>query len=224
VTTLGIVGSGHVGTNIASAGVAAGYNVVLSNSREPDTLDGLVKQLGRHAAAAVPEDACRQADIAVVAVPLPAVESIPVEPLSGKIVLCTVNYFPERLGAVPDLDDGSTTTPGLLQRHLPESHVVRAFNMITAEEIATDGFPKGHPSRRALALAGDEPAAKKVVADLYDRFGFDTVDIGELSESWRLDPGQPAFVKRQNADELRANVTRATRPRRGSDGVRSHPP
>jgi predicted dinucleotide-binding enzyme len=88
--------------------------------------------------------------------------------------------------------------------------VVRAFSMINAAEMSGDGHPAGDPKRRALALAGDDPDAKRLVAGLYDEFGFDAVDLGGLAESWRVDPGQPAFVVRQDAAELRANAARAS--------------
>ena len=137
---------------------------------------------------------------------------MPVEPLAGKVVIATINYFPQRLGHIPEIDDGTTTAPGLLQAHLPTSQVVRAFSMINAAEMSGDGHPEGDPKRRALALAGDDPAAKQLVASLYNEFGFDALDIGGLDESWRIDAGQPAFVIRQNLAELKANVARAKRP------------
>ena len=136
---------------------------------------------------------------------------VPVEPLAGKVVIATINYFPGRYGHVPEIDNGTTTAPGLLQAHLPTSRVVRAFSMINAAEMSGDGHPEGDPKRRALALAGDDPAAKQLVAGLYDEFGFDAVDIGGLDESWRIDAGQPAFVVRQDVAELKANVAKATR-------------
>lgn len=83
--------------------------------------------------------------------------------------------------------------------------------MINAAEMSGDGHPKGDPQRRALALAGDDPDAKQLIAHLYGQFGFDAVDIGGLAESWRLDAGQPAFVARQNVEQLKANVAKATR-------------
>jgi 8-hydroxy-5-deazaflavin:NADPH oxidoreductase len=88
---------------------------------------------------------------------------------------------------------------------------VKAFNMISAAEVPADGTPSGTPNRRALALAGDDADAKKTVAELYDRIGFDAVDAGPLTESWRFGRGQPAFIVRQNADQLRANLQRARR-------------
>jgi 8-hydroxy-5-deazaflavin:NADPH oxidoreductase len=211
MTTIGIIGSGHVGSNIANAAIANGYDVVLSNSQGPQTLVGLVQELGPHAKAATPAEAAAQGDFAVVAIPLATVDRVPAEPLAGKVVIATINYFPGRLGHVAAIDNGTTTAPGMLQAHLPTSRVVRAFSMINAAEMSSDGHPKGDPQRRALALAGDDPEAKQLVAHLYDQFGFDAVDIGGLAESWRLDPGQPAFVVRQNAEQLKANVANATR-------------
>jgi 8-hydroxy-5-deazaflavin:NADPH oxidoreductase len=211
MTTIGIIGSGHVGSNIARAAVAHGYAVVLSNSQRPDTLAGLVSELGGQAKAGTPADAAARGDFAVVAIPITTVGQVPVEPLAGKVVIATINYFPQRDGRIAGIDDGSTTVPGVLQAHLPTSRVVRAFSMINAVEMSGDGHPEGDPKRRALALAGDDPAAKQLVAGLYNEFGFDAVDIGGLAESWRLDPGQPAFVTRQNAAELRANVAQAER-------------
>jgi 8-hydroxy-5-deazaflavin:NADPH oxidoreductase len=211
MTTIGIIGSGHVGSNLAQAAIAHGYDVVLSNSQGPDSLDGLVKELGPQATAATPAEAAADGDFAIVAIPIATIDQVPVEPLAGKVVIATINYFPQRLGRIPEIDNGTTTAPGLLQAHLPASKVVRAFSMINSAEMSGDGHPAGDPRRRALALAGDDPAAKQLVASLYNEFGFDALDIGGLDESWRLDAGQPAFVTRQNLAELTANVARAKR-------------
>ena len=211
MTTIGIIGSGHVGGNLAKAAIAHGYDVVLSNTQGPDSLAGLAKELGPHASAATPAKAAGACDFAIVAIPLTTIGQVPVEPLAGKVVISTINYFPQRYGHVPEIDDGTTTAPGLLQAHLPESRVVRAFSMINAAEMSGDGHPPGDPRRRALAIAGDDPAAKRLVAGLYDEFGFDAVDIGGLDESWRVEAGQPAFVIRQKVAELTANVANAKR-------------
>jgi predicted dinucleotide-binding enzyme len=212
MTIIGIIGSGHVGSNLAQAAIAHGYDVVLSNSQGPDSLAGLVKDLGPRASAATPAQAAADGDFAIVAIPIATIGQVPVEPLAGKVVIATINYFPQRLGRIPEIDNGTTTAPGLLQAHLPASKIVRAFSMINAAEMSGDGHPEGDPRRRALALAGDDPAAKQLVAGLYNEFGFDALDIGGLDESWRLDAGQPAFVTRQNLAELTANVARAKRP------------
>ena len=207
---IGIIGAGHIGRSFSTAAIRAGHEIVISNSHGPDTLAELVRELGPHARAATVAEAAAAGDFAVVAIPLPGTADVPVEPLAGKVVIDTCNYFPERLGAIPRLEDGSITVPGLLQEHLPTSSVVRAFNHIDAAAIATDGSPAGTPGRRALALAGNDSDARRLVADLYEQFGFDAVDIGGLDQSWRLDVGQPAFVVRQDADEMRANIAAAT--------------
>jgi 8-hydroxy-5-deazaflavin:NADPH oxidoreductase len=211
MTTIGILGSGHVGSSLARAAIAHGYDVLLSNTQGPDSLAGLVSELGPRARAATPAAAAAGCDFAIVAIPITTIGQVPVEPLAGKVVISTVNYFPQRDGHFPEIDNGTTTVPGLLQAHLPTSRVVRAFSMINAAEMSGDGHPAGDPRRRALALAGDDPAAKQLVAGLYNEFGFDAVDIGGLDESWRVDAGQPAFVTRQNIAELKANVARARR-------------
>jgi 8-hydroxy-5-deazaflavin:NADPH oxidoreductase len=209
VTTIGIIGSGHVGSSLARAAIDHGYNVVLSNSQGPGSLAALVSDLGPNARAATPAEAAAAADFAIVAIPVTTIDQVPAEPLAGKVVLATINYFPQRDGHIAALDNGTTTVPGLLQEHLPHSHVVRAFNMIDAAEMSGDGHPKGDPKRRALALAGDDEASKQLVVRLYDEFGFDAVDLGPLAESWRVDPGQPGFVTRQNLAELTANAANA---------------
>jgi 8-hydroxy-5-deazaflavin:NADPH oxidoreductase len=211
MTTIGIIGSGHVGSNLAKAAIAHGYDVVLSNSKGPGALAGLIAELGPRARAATPEEAAAAGDFAIIAIPITTIGQVPVEPLAGKVVIATINYFPQRLGHITEIDNGSTTAPGLLQAHLPASKVVRAFSMLDAADMSGDGHPKGDPKRRALALAGDDPEARALVARLYDEFGFDTVDLGALDESWRVDAGQPAFVTRQNVAELKANIARARR-------------
>ncbi|NII68857.1 NADPH-dependent F420 reductase [Microbacterium ulmi] len=211
MTRVGFIGSGHIGATLARGLVDRGYEVVLSNSRGPETLADLVAELGPAASAATPEEAAATADFVVVTVPLRALADIPVEPLAGKIVLDTGNYYWERDGRIAELDEKRATTSGLLQEHLATSKVVKAFNHIRSGEILTQGSPAGAPRRRALATASDFPEAIELVTGLYDAFGFDTVVVGPLSESWRVERDQPAYVVAQTAEELEANLARAVR-------------
>lgn len=211
MTTIGIIGAGHIGSALARAFSGLGYDVVISNSRGPETLTGLVAELGPKVTAATAEEAAAAADIAVVTVPLKALKDVPVEPLAGKIVLDTNNYYFERDGHVDALDRGETTTSQLLQDHLPTSKVVKAFNHLYASDINADGLPAGDPDRRALGTASDVPEAVEFVTGVYDALGFDTVSAGPLSESWRLERDRPAYVARQTAAELRANLAKANR-------------
>lgn len=211
MTTLGIIGAGHIGSQVARVAVANGYDVVIANSRGPETLADLVAELGDRASAATAADAAAAGDVVVVTVPLGKIDQLPVEQLAGKIVLDTNNYYFERDGHIDALDRGETTTSELLQAQLPTSRIAKAFNHILAADITTDGSPAGTPDRRALATAGDDAEAVAFVTHFYDEAGFDTVNVGPLSESWRVERGRPAYVVRQNADELKANLAIANR-------------
>jgi 8-hydroxy-5-deazaflavin:NADPH oxidoreductase len=212
MTTVGFIGSGHIGSQVARLTIAHGYDVVMSNSRGPETLAALVAELGPKARAATAAEAAKAGDIVVVTVPLKNYRAMPVEPLAGKIVIDTNNYYPQRDGHIPELDSESTTTAELLQAHLPTSKVVKAFNHIYAAQITTDGRPAGTKNRRALVIAGNDAAAKATVAKLLDEFGYDTVDAGPLSESWRIQRDTPGYGPRRTAEELRKDLAAAQRP------------
>ena len=213
MTTIGFIGSGHIGSQLARLAVQHGYDVVLSNSRGPASLAGLVQELGPHARAADPAEAAAAGDLVVVSIPLHAIDTVPVEPLAGKVVIDTNNYYPQRDGQIAELDDESTTVSELLARHLPSSHVVKAFNHIVYADLTTDGSAPGTPKRRALVVAGDDAAARRTVIDLIDTFGFDVVELDSLAEGWRIQRDTPAYGIRRTADELRADLAAAKRYR-----------
>jgi predicted dinucleotide-binding enzyme len=210
--TLGLIGAGHIGSQLARLAVKNGYDVVISNSRGPQTLADLVRELGPHARAATSEEAAKAGDMVVVTIPLKNLGDVPVLPLAGKIVIDTLNYYPQRDGQLADLDDEKTTTSELVQAHLPASKVVKAFNHIYAAELTTHGQPAGSPDRRALAIAGNDARAKTEVAALLDQWGFDTVDVGPLSESWRIQRDTPGYGPRRTTEALRKDLAAATRP------------
>jgi predicted dinucleotide-binding enzyme len=213
LSTIGFIGAGNIGGQLARLAVAHGYSVVISNSRGPETLDSLVAELGPQARAASPAEAAEAGDLVVVTVPLNAYKSVPVEPLAGKTVIDTNNYYFERDGRIPELDEEKTTTSQMLQEHLPTSTVVKAFNNILAADLTTDGLPAGDADRRGLPIAGDDAAAKALVTTLLDEFGFDAVDAGPLADSWRFERDRPAYVVRMTAAEIPAKLAEAgTRP------------
>jgi 8-hydroxy-5-deazaflavin:NADPH oxidoreductase len=211
MATIGLIGAGNIGSQIARLAVKNGYDVVISNSRGPETLAPLVAELGPHARAATVAEAAKAGDIVVVTIPLKHYRTVPVEPLAGKIVIDTNNYYPQRDGQIPELDNESTTTAELLQAHLPTSKVVKAFNHIYAAQITTDGRPAGTKDRRGLVIAGDDAGAKATVARLLDEFGFDAVDAGPLKEGWRIQRGTPGYGPQRTADQLRIDLASAKR-------------
>jgi 8-hydroxy-5-deazaflavin:NADPH oxidoreductase len=211
MTTIGIIGAGNIGSQVARLAVRSGYNVVISNSRGPETLSGLIAELGPSARAGTVMEAAQSGDIVVVSVPLKNYRKVPVEPLAGKIVIDTNNYYPQRDGRIPELDDESTTTSELLQAHLPTSNVVKAFNHIYAAELTTHGQQPGRKNRRALVIAGDDTDAKIAVTHLLDQFGFDTVDAGPLKEGWRIQRDTPGYGPRRTAEDLQRDLAAAKR-------------
>jgi 8-hydroxy-5-deazaflavin:NADPH oxidoreductase len=185
MTTVGFIGSGLIGGTVARLAVAAGYDVVMSNSRGPETLADLVAELGPHARAATPAEAGAAGDLVVVSVPMKAYRSIPAEPLTGKVVMDTNNYYPQRDGQIPELDDDSTTGSELLQAHLPKSQVVKVFNNIMYQHLGNLSRPSGAADRSALAIAGDSAEAKAAVTQFLDTIGYDAVDAGPLGDGGR---------------------------------------
>lgn len=212
MTTIGLIGAGHIGGSLAHLAVDRGYAAVVSNSRGPHTLVDLVTELGDNARAGTAQEAAADGDVVVVTVPFHAFRDVPAEPLAGKVVVDTNNYYWERDGHVAELDDGSTTSSQMLADHLAGARVVKAFNHITAADLRDKGTPAGTPGRRALAIAGDDAEAKEVVTRLIDRFGFDVVDAGPLAEGWRFQRDTPAYGAELDADGLRAALAAAERP------------
>ncbi|WP_434640704.1 NADPH-dependent F420 reductase [Klebsiella sp. I138] len=197
---IGIIGAGFVGRSIAKLALQAGHDVMLSNSRGPQTLFSLGPMIGCRIGSA--NDAAEFGEVVVIAVPLSAVHALPVAGIKDKHVIDAVNYYPERDGIIAALESGETTTSELLAQILPATRVTKAFNAIPMTQLESDGLPAGTENRRALPLAGDSDEGKAIAAALYEAFGFDVVDAGPLSEGWRFERGQPAYCVRMPRQTL----------------------
>ncbi len=198
--TLGIIGSGNIGTAVARLAVAAGIDVVIANSRGPQSLAGLVEELGPHATAAAVEEAARAGEATLLSIPLTAYGSLPQGLLEGRTVLDTGNYYPFRDGRIAELDSEEMTTTELAERLLPGAQLVKAFNNIMAHHIPRLARPAGAADRSALPIAGEDPGAKARAAELIDLLGFDTVDAGTPAQSWRFEPESGAYTRIYLAD------------------------
>ncbi|WP_439658472.1 NADPH-dependent F420 reductase [Lentzea sp. HUAS TT2] len=191
---LGIIGTGMVGAGVARRATDAGLDVVLSNSRGPDTLTGLVSALGGRARAATPAETARAADVVLAAVPLSAHELLPRAELAGKTVIDPTNYVPTSHWRSPELDSNELTSSELVQRHLADAHVVKALHNVGPRQLLDLHRPAGAADRTALPVHADDPAAKAVVSELFDVLGFDAVDLGPLAGSWRSEPNTPLYA------------------------------
>jgi len=203
---IGIIGSGHIGGTLAGHFVRAGHDVAVSNSRGPETLAELVRELGdEHAQAMTAKDAARYGEVVVVSVPFGRIRELPTDGIAGKVVVDTNNYFPRRDGHFAELDDGRTTSSELLRQHLPAARVVKAFNAIQWERLRDHGKPARDPKRFGIPISGDDEDAKLVVGKLIDQIGFDAVDAGSLAEGGRKhEAGSALFTAELTTDELRA--------------------
>ena len=227
MSTIGILGAGQAGSTLARSAIAAGYDIVIANSRGPETLRRLVSELGPRARAATAADAAAAADFAVTAFPYSPKNTLPVDELAGKVVIDNNNYMVWRDGSYPEVDAGLKTIHELRQEQLPASKVVKAFTHVQFHErspirMPSDALPAilrlarpaGAPDRKALVVSSDYPDAVELVTRFYDDLGFDAVDNSPLSESWRSAPGMPMWrysVDGQSREELIRNLERAQR-------------
>lgn len=193
MTTLGIIGSGNIGTAVARLAVASGMDVVMANSRGPESLQDLVAELGAHASAGTVQDAAR-ADAVVLSIPLLAVKNLPDGLLRDKLVLDTTNYYPSRDGRIQELDSGAMTTSELVHGWLGGARHVKAFNNILAHHIPDLARAAGDPDRSTLPVASDDTDATTEAAAILDRLGFDVFDAGSLADSWRFEPESAGYT------------------------------
>lgn len=222
MTTLGLIGSGHIGSTVARLAVQAGYDVALSNSRGPDTLGQVVAELGPRARAVTSQEAAVAGDLVLVSVPVRAYPALTGLPLGQKVVMDTGNYYPQRDGQIPELDAKTVTESEYLLRHIPGAEVVKVFNNIFYKHLLNLARPSGAPDRTSLPIAGDDPSAKALVTEFLDAIGYGAVDDGPLADGWRQQPGTPVYVNAYGpfddeagtpagAEAIRAALAAATR-------------
>lgn len=204
---IGIIGSGNIGATLARDLAKLGHRVSVANSRGPASLHSLAAETG--AAAATVEQAARARDVVIIAVPEKAVAQLPREILaaSSAVVVDTGNYYPSRDGRIAGIEDGLAESEWVAR--MLGVPVVKAFNNIVAPSLATRGVPAGTPGRVCLSVAGDDRRAKEVVLGLIDALGFDGIDAGSLADSWRQQPGTPAYCRDLDADGLSAALAQA---------------
>jgi predicted dinucleotide-binding enzyme len=209
---IGIIGTGRIGSTLAGLFARGGHDVEIGTRRDPEKLGDLTADLGARVSVHAIDAAARFGDVVAVAIPFGAIGELPRDAFAGKIVVDANNYYPDRDGHVAELDADETTSSEMLASRLAGATVVKAFNTMYYATLASAGEPEAAPDERlAIYLAGDDPAAKRVVSDLIEQIGFTAVDTGTLAQGGRLQqPGSPIYGKDVSAAQARATVGRLT--------------
>jgi predicted dinucleotide-binding enzyme len=206
---ISIIGAGNIGGNLTRRLTGLGHDVTVANSRGPETLSELTSATG--ATGAVAAEAAIGADLVIVTIPECKVPDLPTGFLDGAnagvVVIDTGNYYPQRDGRIAEIEEGLTESRWVSNEiGYP---VVKAFNGIYSANIIGRARPAGAVDRMALPVAGDDPAAKRLIMDLIEELGFDAVDAGTIDESWRQQPGTPVYGLDADAEGVRSALAAA---------------
>jgi len=193
IKTIGFIGTGLIGSALARLFVRAGFNVILNNSRGPKSLNPLIEELGLSAKAGSNLDkTISESDIIIAPLPLEHYKILPADKLAGKIVIDTMNYYPTDDFHIKELDEAKYTSSELVQLHLKDSKIVKAFHNVGFHHLFSDAR-QSEQERTTIPIAGDDEYAKQIVATLITEIGYNTIDTGSLKESWRTEPGTPIY-------------------------------
>jgi predicted dinucleotide-binding enzyme len=190
---IAVLGAGHVGPVIARVAVAAGYDVTIAASGEPQRIALITRVLAPGAEPRRAVDAVEDSDVVVLAIPVHKLATFDSALVAGKLVIDAMNYWPAVDGVREMFEDRRYSSSEILQHRLERSTVVKTLNHIGYHELDDQRRPAGSPQRRALGVAGDDPAAVDVVAEIVERFGYDTVRLESLRAGRLLEPGGPVF-------------------------------
>ncbi|MAG35028.1 MAG: NADP oxidoreductase, partial [Dehalococcoidia bacterium] len=158
----------------------AGHEVVIANSRGPESLGELIAKLGPGASAASVSEAARQGDLVIEAIPFGKVHTLPRAELEGKVLITAANYYPGRDG---EIDLGGLTESEYLHRLLPKTHIAKVFNTIHWEHLRVEGdTSKTLAERRVLPFAASDVQAESRARQLIEELGFGPLFLGELAQ------------------------------------------
>jgi predicted dinucleotide-binding enzyme len=201
--TIGIIGAGRLGTAVARQSLKAGYDVVISNSRGPQSLALMLGVLLPGAIALTVKEVVQKSDIIILAVPLNKYTTLDPEWLAGKIVIDAMNYWPPTEGEIPEFMNEQITSSEYLQQHFNDARIVKTLNHVAYSEIEEHSLPSAHPERRAIALAGDDIDAKEQVEHFINALGFDAIDLGSLKQGSKFQPDTKLFNARLTKEEVK---------------------
>ncbi|MHC2086205.1 NADPH-dependent F420 reductase [Methylobacterium sp. CM6244] len=209
---IGIIGAGNIGATLAQILDKAGHDVKLANSKGPETLKEIVD--GTTIAAVTRDNAVKDVDVIILSVPFarnPELAPVLADVPASVVIVDTSNYYPMRDGMIEEVDEGKLET--VWSSEQVGRPLVKAWNALLSFTLAEAGSESGSVSRLAIPIAGDHAAAKSVVSRLVDETGFDVVDAGPISESWRFQPGTPAYCTELDAAGVKSALSTADKAR-----------
>lgn len=201
LNTVGVLGAGKVGTGIARQALAAGFKVLVATRKPPEEIRLIVDIMAPGAESVTSEELAARSDLIVLAIPLKRLRTLDPGLLAGKVVIDAMNYWADTDGAVPDFECDRSSSE-VVQDYLPETRVVRALNHVGYHELVENALPAGHPDRQAMAVVGNDPDARRLVAAFVERLGFDAVDGGDLTAARKTDVGTPIFGARLDRSQM----------------------
>ncbi len=212
---IGIIGSGNIGSILAGYLTALGHQVTIANSRGPESLREMAEKTGATPVTTI--EAAGAKDLVIIAIPAKATVKLPVAILSASeaIVIDAGNYYPSRDGRIVKIEAGLTDSEWVSK--VIGHPVIKAFNNIVAPSLASKAVSAGSSNRIALSVAGDDEQQKQAVIKLIDEIGFDAIDGGLLSESWRQQPGEPAYCQDMDKDKLKSALQHADLSKRADN-------
>ena len=209
---VGIIGAGNIGATIAQKLAASGHAVKLANSRGPETIRDLANDLG--VSAVSKEEAVSDVDVVVLSIPFgayPGLKNLFDNVPAGVTIIDTSNYYPFRDGKISEIDAGKPESVWISEQI--GRPVLKAWNAVLSQTLSEKGKPEGESGRIAIPVAGDDETAKRIAMQLVSATGFDPIDAGTLAESWRQQPGTPAYCTELPSDRLEFALAAAERER-----------
>jgi 8-hydroxy-5-deazaflavin:NADPH oxidoreductase len=209
---IGIIGAGNIGATLASKLAAAGHDVKLANSKGPESLRNLANEIGVRAV--TKEDAVSDVDAVILSIPFakyPDLRQTVSNAAEQTVFIDTSNYYPGRDGAIKEVDDGKPESVWVSEQM--GRPVIKAWNALLAATLADNGQPAGSSTRIALPVAGDDPKAVAIAKELVEDSGFTALAAGSLEDSWRQQPGTPAYCTELGLPELKLALDAADKAR-----------
>lgn len=209
---IGIIGAGTIGSLLVQKLSKAGHDVKVAAKNGPESIDrDVLSQGGR---AVTSEEAVTNVDAIIVSIPpnsMPDVAYLFADIAADTVVIETSNYFPQRDGNITALDDGIPASVWVSEQL--GRPVAKAWNTMATKSFAVNSRPAGAEDRLAMPVAADRDRDRLVAMGLVEDSGFDAVDAGPLSESWRQQPGSPVYCTDLTRDEIPTALSAAERDR-----------